>query len=75
MDSLRKDLENSEPQPLTLPLIVCSTRFFLGLAEAGLFPGLAFYVSLWYPRAERGQRIALFFSAAVVGGAFSGLLA
>ena len=73
---MRKDLENSEPQSLTLlSPIVYSARFFLGLAEAGLYPGLAFYISLWYPRAERAKRIALLNSAAIVGGAFGGLLA
>ncbi|KIJ18602.1 hypothetical protein PAXINDRAFT_167193 [Paxillus involutus ATCC 200175] len=50
-------------------------RIFLGLAEAGLFPGLNYYISLWYPRAERSMRIAIFFSAATISGAFGGVLA
>jgi MFS family permease len=25
-------------------------RFFLGITEAGLFPGVIFFTSLWYPR-------------------------
>ncbi|KAF8134538.1 major facilitator superfamily domain-containing protein [Boletus edulis] len=50
-------------------------RVFLGLAEAGLFPGVTYYISLWYPRADRATRIALFFSAATVAGAFGGVLA
>ncbi|KIJ05918.1 hypothetical protein PAXINDRAFT_62656, partial [Paxillus involutus ATCC 200175] len=50
-------------------------RSFLGLAEAGLFPGVTYYISLWYPRAERSMRIAIFFSAATVAGAFGGVLA
>ncbi|GES66619.1 MFS general substrate transporter [Aspergillus terreus] len=52
-----------------------AARFFLGLTEAGLFPGLAFYVSLWYPRANAQFRIALIFASASMAGAFSGLLA
>ncbi|KAJ5549003.1 hypothetical protein N7513_006237 [Penicillium frequentans] len=52
-----------------------AARFFLGLAEAGLFPGLAFYISLWYPRANAQFRLALIFASASMAGAFSGLLA
>ncbi|KAF7508956.1 hypothetical protein GJ744_008512 [Endocarpon pusillum] len=52
-----------------------STRLFLGIAEAGLFPGVAYFLSEWYVREEMQYRQALFFSAASVAGAFSGLLA
>ncbi|KAN0135408.1 MFS general substrate transporter [Lactarius tabidus] len=51
------------------------TRFFLGLTEGGLFPGLAYYVSLWYPRQLQAKRIALFISIATVGGGFGGIFA
>ncbi|OAX83846.1 hypothetical protein ACJ72_01776 [Emergomyces africanus] len=51
------------------------TRIFLGLAEAGLYPGVAFYITKWYCRHEAQVRQALFFSAASIAGAFSGLLA
>jgi len=50
-------------------------RIFLGLAEGGLFPGVTFYLSLWYRRRDVALRIALFFSAATIAGAFGGLLA
>lgn len=50
-------------------------RVFLGVAEAGLFPGVAYYLTMWYCRHEIQFRQALFFSAASVAGAFSGLLA
>ncbi|KAH7375583.1 major facilitator superfamily domain-containing protein [Plectosphaerella cucumerina] len=50
-------------------------RFFLGLTEAGLFPGVAYYLTMWYARHEIQVRQALFFSAASIAGAFSGLLA
>ncbi|KAE8382729.1 major facilitator superfamily domain-containing protein [Aspergillus bertholletiae] len=52
-----------------------STRIFLGVAEAGLYPGAAYYITLWYPRHRAQYRQALFFSAASIAGAFSGLLA
>jgi len=47
----------------------------LGITEAGLFPGVAYYITMWYARHEAQFRQALFFSAASVAGAFSGLLA
>ena len=50
-------------------------RFFLGVAEAGLYPGVAYYITMWYCRSEAQFRQAMFFSAASVAGAFSGLLA
>ncbi|KAF2141768.1 uncharacterized protein K452DRAFT_228097 [Aplosporella prunicola CBS 121167] len=52
-----------------------ATRFFLGLAEAGLFPGINYYLSTYYRRSEFGARAAIFFSAAAVAGSFGGLLA
>ena len=52
-----------------------AARFFLGLAEAGLFPGITYYLSCWYRRNEFGIRSAIFFSAAAVSGSFGGLLA
>ncbi|PIL24725.1 MFS general substrate transporter [Ganoderma sinense ZZ0214-1] len=50
-------------------------RWLLGMFEAGLFPGVNYYLSCWYKRSEFGIRAALFFSAATVSGAFGGLLA
>jgi sugar phosphate permease len=50
-------------------------RIFLGIAEGGLFPGVAYYITMWYRRHECGFRMALFFSAATAAGAFGGLLA
>ncbi|MCJ1278900.1 hypothetical protein MMC21_006721 [Puttea exsequens] len=52
-----------------------AARFFLGMAEAGLFPGINYYLSCWYKRSEFGVRAAIFFSAAAVSGSFGGLLA
>ncbi|KAK4056022.1 hypothetical protein OIO90_003017 [Microbotryomycetes sp. JL221] len=52
-----------------------ATRFFLGLAEAGLFPGVILLLTWWYPRDRLQTRVGLFFSAATIAGAFSGLLA
>ncbi|KAI1756528.1 major facilitator superfamily domain-containing protein [Xylaria castorea] len=52
-----------------------AARWFLGLAEAGLFPGVNYYLSCWYKRSEFGIRAAIFFSAAALAGSFGGLLA
>jgi len=52
-----------------------TARFFLGVAEAGLFPGVNYYLSCWYKRSEFGIRAAIFFSAAAFAGSFGGLLA
>lgn len=54
-------------------LIVC--RVFLGIAEAGFFPGCIYYLSFWYRPEERAQRMGIFTSFVAVSGAFSGLLA
>jgi len=43
-------------------------RFFLGMAESGLFPGVVWYISFWYKRNEQHYRVALFFSAASLAG-------
>jgi MFS family permease len=52
-----------------------ATRVFLGVFEGGLFPGVNFYITQWYVRNECGFRMALFFSAATLAGAFGGILA
>ncbi|KAF1969445.1 MFS general substrate transporter [Bimuria novae-zelandiae CBS 107.79] len=48
---------------------------FAELTQSRLFPGVAYYITMWYCRHEAQFRQALFFSAASVAGAFSGLLA
>lgn len=50
-------------------------RFFLGVAECGFFPGAVYLLTLWYRRYEVMQRMAIFYAAASLSGAFSGLLA
>jgi len=52
-------------------------RFILGLAEAGFFPGIIFYLTLWYPSQQRSSRTAWFVAAiplsGVIGNPISGL--
>jgi MFS family permease len=52
-----------------------AVRTCLGIAEAGLYPGVAYYLTMWYCTNEMALRQGLFFSAASMAGAFSGLLA
>ncbi len=38
-------------------------RVLLGLAEAGFFPGIIFFLTLWFPAAHRARIIGLFMAA------------
>jgi MFS transporter, ACS family, tartrate transporter len=53
-------------------------RFSLGLAEAGFFPGIIFYLSEWFPSEARARAIARFMTAipvsGIIGGPISGAL-
>lgn len=51
------------------------SRFFLGVAEAGFFPAATYLLTIWYRRYEVQRRMAVFYAAASLSGAFSGLLA
>jgi ACS family tartrate transporter-like MFS transporter len=55
-------------------------RFLLGMAEAGFFPGVVYYLSHWFPRLQRGRAISRFYffgplSATIMGAASPPLLA
>ncbi|GEQ69381.1 hypothetical protein JCM33374_g3052 [Metschnikowia sp. JCM 33374] len=52
-----------------------ATRALLGTFEASLFPGISYILSIYYKKDEVLVREAIFFSAASMAGAFSGLLA
>jgi D-galactonate transporter len=58
------------------PTVFYILRFLLGLAEAGLFPGVILYLTYWYPSERRGKIIALFMTgipiSGVIGGPLSG---
>jgi MFS family permease len=53
-------------------LVVC--RIFIGIFEAGMFPGCLFLIGSWYRRHELLTRMAWFMVANDVAGTFSGLL-
>ena len=53
-------------------------RVLLGAAEAGFFPGIIFYLTLWFPSAYRGRIVGYFMAAipmsSVIGAPVSGML-
>ncbi|KAF4958410.1 hypothetical protein FSARC_11027 [Fusarium sarcochroum] len=53
----------------------CAVRFILGIFEAGMLPGIAYYLSRWYRRSELVLRLAIYVAMGSFGGAFGGLLA
>jgi len=52
-----------------------TARFFLGLFEAGLLPGILLVTSRFYKRDQIQFRMTLMFTSVSLAGAFSGLLA
>src|SRR6201996_5207830 len=53
-------------------------RLLLGACEAGFFPGIIFYLTLWFPAVYRGRVISLFMLAvpisSIIGAPISGAL-
>ncbi|KAI1948820.1 hypothetical protein LOZ12_003575 [Ophidiomyces ophidiicola] len=49
-------------------------RLLLGVVMAGLWPGMAYYLTLFYPPSRTGKRIGLYFTAAQVSAAVVGLV-
>ncbi|KAF7594720.1 hypothetical protein BBP40_008613 [Aspergillus hancockii] len=54
-------------------LVVC--RVLIGFFEAGFMPGSVYLINMYYRRHELQWRLNLFFSASIIAGAVSGLLA
>ncbi|KAI0187491.1 major facilitator superfamily domain-containing protein [Astrocystis sublimbata] len=54
---------------------ITGVRFLLGVFEAGLFPGLVYYLTFWYRTDERSVRVAFILSSATLAGAFGGAIA
>src|SRR6202043_636351 len=53
-------------------------RLLLGACEAGFFPGIIFYLTLWFPAVYRARVISFFMLAipisSIIGAPISGLL-
>ncbi|EER27692.1 Major Facilitator Superfamily protein [Coccidioides posadasii C735 delta SOWgp] len=54
---------------------LASSRFCIGLFEAGFAPSAVFYFTLWYTRSEVAFRTSIFVGMAALSGAFGGLIA
>ena len=48
-------------------------RFLIGAAEAGAYPGIIFYLTLWFPKRYRVQAIALMTIGSPLGNMFGSL--
>jgi ACS family tartrate transporter-like MFS transporter len=57
------------------PVSFAVLRFLLGVAEAGFYPGIVYYLSSWYPAEMRARAIAAFLLAIPLSGIVGGLLA
>jgi ACS family tartrate transporter-like MFS transporter len=52
-----------------------AARFFLGMAEAGFFPGVVFYLMQWFPPELRARTITRFYIAWPISTVFMGVVA
>ena len=53
---------------------ILAARFFLGLAEAGFYPGVIFHFSFWFSPDKLPLRLAFFYACGVFSTTVSGLL-
>ncbi len=63
---------------VTGPWSFAALRMLLGVAEAGFFPGIIFYLNNWFPARMRGRAVAQFMLggviASMVGNPISGFI-
>src|ERR1700748_942217 len=63
---------------LSYETVFYTLRLVLGACEAGFFPGIIFYLTLWFPAVYRARVISLFMLAipisSIIGSPISGLL-
>jgi MFS transporter, ACS family, tartrate transporter len=57
------------------PLEFYVVRFLLGMAEAGFFPGVVFYLSQWFPANVRARTVSRFYVALPLSSVFMGGIA
>ncbi len=56
------------------PRSFAGLRVLLGVAEAGFFPGILFYITVWFPAAQRARINALFFLGVPLSNAVAAAL-
>jgi MFS transporter, ACS family, tartrate transporter len=52
-----------------------TVRLLLGIAEAGFFPGVVYYLTLWFPARVRARAVSRFYIAGPLGSTVIGVLA
>jgi ACS family tartrate transporter-like MFS transporter len=57
------------------PLEFYLARFLLGVAEAGFFPGIIYYLTLWFPARARARAVSRFYIALPLSSTVMGVLA
>jgi MFS transporter, ACS family, tartrate transporter len=57
------------------PLEFNTLRFLLGMAEAGFFPGVIYYLTLWFPARMRARAVSRFYIALPLSSVVMGSLA
>jgi ACS family tartrate transporter-like MFS transporter len=57
------------------PIEFYATRFLLGMAEAGFFPGVLFYLMQWFPAHLRARTITRFYVSYPLASVFMGSVA
>jgi ACS family tartrate transporter-like MFS transporter len=51
-----------------------AVRFLLGIAEAGFFPGVAYFMTCWFPAFYRGRMMGIFYAFGALSGVLGGPL-
>ncbi len=57
------------------PIEFYAVRFLLGMAEAGFFPGVVYYLTLWFPARMRARAVSRFYIALPLSSTVMGSLA
>lgn len=56
-------------------LSLMAGRWFLGMCESAVLPGVIYYLSCFYRRNKLGSKLSIIYSFSAIANAFSGLLA
>ncbi|KAL9109295.1 MAG: hypothetical protein Q9227_006050 [Pyrenula ochraceoflavens] len=68
------DLEDDGPSQAHINSIYSLLRLLLGIVIAGMWPGMSYYLTLFYPPSLTGKRIGYYFTAAQLSAAVVGLV-
>ncbi|MFM0212229.1 MFS transporter [Paraburkholderia sediminicola] len=54
--------------------VFCGLRFVLGVAEAGFYPGVIYYLTLWFPQSYRARVLGIFTLGSALANALGSLV-